>query len=313
MSALIDIHSHEAVRDILKSDQFSAYPMIEVYEQIQAKTGLDFNASLRLLRCLPLFLVARQHQEVRKIMAVKLATVQATQRNAVRKEIERLAGVLTPGVDIDLICEFALPLWRSTSQCILPREGELSHLIESITKLFYPTLSLRKRLQINDGIQKYIDSYGDDAHEQLIMLSMAALGARPFVGSFALSIYDIVANNNGKLLSQIDWPTSLVSSSLRFVDRMVVNQTTSHGIDFNSGDRVRCYTHESIYSDRSNVEALFGYGPHVCLGRTITEYCWRLLVDRFSKLDVSLEPLECRMDSHTEPFTMPVIARVRVA
>lgn len=313
MSSLIEIRDQEAVREILKSDRFSAYPMMEIYEQIQLKTGLDFSASIKLLRCLPLFLKDKSHQDIRRAMAIKLASVQTKQRQSVIREIERIAEALTPGSEIDLLDELALPLWRSTSYCLLPREGDLSRLIESITKLFVPTLSLRKRLHINEGIQKYIDASGEEADERLLMLSVAALGARPFVGSFALSIYEIATNNDGLRLSQIRWPSTLASSSLRFVDRVVVDPITSYGSDFNSGDRVRCYTHDSIYGKSSNVDAVFGYGPHVCLGRTISEFCWRTLVDRLSKLDVILVPLECRMDTHTEPFTMPLIARVRVA
>jgi cytochrome P450 len=313
MTSLIHVHSKDAVRDLLKSEQFSAYPMIEAYEQIQSKTGLDFRASLQLLRCLPLFLTGQGHQEVRRAMAVKLASVQATQRNAVREEIEGIAARLQPGIELDLIGELSLPLWRSTSQCILPRGSDLSGLIENITTLFYPTLSLRKRLQINDGIQRYIDNCNENVSEQLTMLSMAALGARPFVGSFALSVYDIASNNEGRALSDIIWPDSLTSSSLRFVDRTATTQMSRHGIDFEAGDRVRCHTHESVFHGHSNVEALFGYGSHVCLGRTISEYCWRLLAERLSRLSVRLLPLECRMDAHTEPFTMPVVARVRVA
>lgn len=287
--------------------------MIEVYEQIQIKTGLDFRASLQLLRCLPLFLTGQAHHEVRRAMAVKLASVQAKQRTAVQDEIKAIVARLQPGIEFDLIKDLSLPLWRSTSQCILPREGDLSGLIESITTLFYPTLSLRKRLHINEGIQRYIDSYSENVNEQLTMLSMAALGARPFVGSFALSVYDAVSNNEGKTLSEIVWPESLASSSLRFVDRIAGAQMSQHGIDFEAGDRVRCHTHESIFYGHSNVDALFGYGSHVCLGRTISEYCWKLLVERLSSLSARLYPLECRMDIHTEPFTMPVVARVRVA
>lgn len=313
MDALKHIYAAEAVRDILKSDGFPAYPMIEVYESIQSKTGLDFNASLRLLRCLPLFLAGQRHQHVRKGMAVRLASVQAAQRSAVKREVKAIAAIFVPGAEIDLIGGVALPLWRATSQCILPREGDLATLIENITTLFYPTLSLRKRLQINDGIQRFIDRYGDEAGEELIMLSMAALGARPFVGSFALSLYDIAVNAGARPLSQIDWPAALPSSSLRFVDRTVAHDTTRHGQNFKAGDRLRCHTHESIYQGHSNVEALFGYGAHVCLGRTISEFCWRTLGESLGQLNVTLLPVTCRMDTHTEPFTMPVVATVRVA
>lgn len=313
MTSLIHAYSKDAVRELLKSNQFQSYPMIEVYEQIQSKTGLDFKASLRLLRCLPLFLTGKTHQEVRRRMAVKLASVQASQRNAIRETIEVIAVRLQAGGDFDLIEELSLPLWRSISQCILPRGSDLADLIENITKLFYPTLSLRKRLEINEGIQTYINSCEDNVSEQLTMLSMAALGAQPFVGSFALSVYEIALNNNEEILSEIVWPDSLISSSLRFIDRTARSQMSCQGIDFAVGDRVRCHTHESVFYGHSNIEALFGYGSHVCLGRTISEYCWRLLAERFSSLNVRLIPLECRMDVHIEPFTMPLVARVRVA
>jgi hypothetical protein len=313
MTSMIHVHSKDAVRDLLKSNQFQAYPMIEVYEQIQSKTGLDFRASLQLLRCLPLFLTGQAHKEVRRAMAVKLASVQAEQRNAVQEEIERITARLQPGIELDLIGELSGPLWRSASQCILPRGIYLSSLIENITTLFHPTLSLRKRLEINDGIQRYIDSCSENVSEELTMLSMAALGARPFVGSFALSVFDIASSNSGRALSEIIWPDQLTTSSLRFVDRTAATQTARYGINFEAGDRVRCHTHESVFYGHNNVEALFGYGSHVCLGRTISEYGWRLLAKRLSKLSVRFLPLECRMDAHTEPFTMPIVARVRVA
>jgi hypothetical protein len=310
---MIILKDPSAVGFVMRSDSFGQYSMSQRYRELKQRTGLDFDATIRLMDFLPAFLDGDRHKEIRKAMARQLAATKKLQEDTAETQIAFLFGKLFSAPrEIDLVSQLALPLWREISASIVNHNRDALDLINELPLLFFPTLSIRERMKINEKLENFIQANQINVDESLCTLALRVLGTKPFVGSLVLSLYQIVADNAGNKSNEINWPRIFPASSLTFVDRFCTHATHVGDDPLAVGTRVRCCTQEATYSIEQRSAFLFGLGIHTCLGKGISEFSWKALTQRLSQLESSLMPLGSEMDTHTEPFSMPSVARIAV-
>lgn len=293
-------------KSIITSQDFITYSLADQYRELTRRTGTDFSAAVTLLDWLPVFMDGDEHQIIRKVMAKQISMTKECQFSSSRDKLDFVFEfTFRKDASLDLVCDFAVPLWRSISGSIVHRSESMLKFVDDIPGLFSPYLSMRERMSINDSIAQFLSAHKDDADDQLILLCLVSLGARPFVGTLALSLYEIFKNNPGSCMRDITWPEAFPVSSLRYVDRICVNDSSIGEMIFEAGDRVRCFTQSKEYSVNENTRALFGFGAHTCLGKAISEKVWRLVVEKFSQSDLRVKCLDIAMSPHDEPFFMP--------
>jgi len=301
------ITDFETAKSIITSKSFDNYSMADRYRELEARTGLHFPHAIALLERLPVFLNGDIHIRIRKAMARQISQTkecQFAQAQTLFKEL--LQAHFKAGSRFDLVADVARPLWRSVSTAIVPRNEFSVELVDEIPGLFSPILSIRERLRIDRLIGEYAEVFpGEDS---LILLCLAALGARPFIGSWSLSIYQLLEENPGRALSAIAWPEAYPDSSLTYVDR-VCNDAAQER-DFSFGERVRCMTHYSGYSMEQRKLSLFGFGAHTCLGKSISEKVWTMTTRELSGIDLVPNCLGKNMSRHSDPFQMPSSMRI---
>lgn len=291
---------------IILSPDFGTYSMANRYRELAERTSLDFSAAVRLLDCLPVFLDGDVHQRVRKAMAKQISKTKDCQLAASREKLAILfERVFRQNTRIELVEKFSQPLWRAISASIVPPNSETLDLVDTIPALFSPILSIRERVRISDAIGAYLGAHPEEGDDRLILLCLAALGARPFVGTLSLSLYEVFKENPKARMCDLAWPHLYPSSSLRFVDRICGREAEVAKSEFRPGERVRCFTQSTDYSNEENMHALFGFGAHTCLGKSISEKVWGLVVETFSRSDLRAEPLAITMSPHNDPFLMP--------
>lgn len=300
------IRDASTAKAIIASPDFETYSMAERYRELELRTKLDFSAAIKLLDYLPVFIDGEFHQKIRKAMAKQISRTKDCQLAASREKLENLfKHGFRRNTRVELVKDFSLPLWRAISLSIAPLGRNALDLADEIPGLFSPALSIRERIKINDKIRDYLGAHADDEEDQLILLCLVSLGARPFVGTLSLSLYKIFEANPQSRMNELVWPEMYPSSSLRYVDRVCVKQTGISHAEFRVGERVRCFTHSEGYSIEENRRALFGFGAHTCLGKSISEKVWSLVVETLSQSDLRVECLDIVMSPHDDPFLMP--------
>lgn len=297
---------------IILSPDFGTYSMANRYRELAERTKLDFSSAIRLLDWLPVFIDGDVHQRIRKAMAKQISKTKVCQFAASREMLAILfERVFRQNTQLELVGDFSQPLWRAISASIVPPHNEALDLVDEIPALFSPVLSIRERIRISDKIGDYLSAHPEEVDDRLILLCLAALGARPFVGTLSLSLYEIFKSNPKARMCDIAWPQLYPSSSLRYVDRICGREREVAKSEFLPGERVRCFTQSADYSNEENMHALFGFGAHTCLGKSISEKVWGLLVETFSRSDLRAEPLAITMSPHNDPFLMP--AQIHIA
>lgn len=309
------VKNAETAKAIIVSPDFKTYSMADRYRELQSRTGIDFSPAIRVLECLPVFMDGEDHQKMRKAMAKQVSRTRECQLAAVRQSFQDLFHrAFRPATEMDLVAGFAQPLWRSISASIVPGNAEQHELVDDIPNLFSPLLSIRERAKINDRIGHFLrnTTEEEDEDERLILLCLASLGARPFVGSLSLSLYELFRSHPNARMSEIKWPQLFPTSSLTYVDRICANASEYAGRNFHEGERVRCFTQNASYSTGDNKQALFGFGAHTCLGKSISERVWSLVVEAFSRSELRVECLGIVMSPHDDPFQMPATIEIRL-
>ncbi len=112
-------------------------------------------------------------------------------------------------------------------------------------------------------------------------------------------------------MNEVAWPSMFTSSSLTYVDRIFSAPSERCPHLLKMGDQVRCFTQSKSYSPEENRMALFGFGAHTCLGKSISEKVWGLVVTAFSQFYLRVDCQSIEMSAHNDPFQMP--AGIKVA
>lgn len=297
-------------KDVIFSDDFATYDMAEKYRRLQARSGIDFSASIVVLEKLPLFMNGGAHREMRKKMATQVAATKSAQMQAVKDTTDNLLTTFfTSNQTIELVEDIAEPLWQSVSRKIASFDGSVVDIANQLPDLFFPTISIRKRESINNRLAAILDDMGE---EGILQIALITLGARPYTGSIALSLYDAIANNPSGRLADIDLGAGFKKSSLTYVDRIAKADVCIEAQQFSAGQRARCITQSSAYSEQQNFESLYGFGKHLCLGRPISQFTFDYLKEKLRQYDCLVKAESMTMKKNTSPFTMPLHANVSV-
>lgn len=308
------IQDAQAAKAIILSAEFTTYSMADRYRELSERANVDFSATIKLLDHLPVFIDGERHQRIRKVMAKRISKTKDSQLAASRETLTTLcADLLRAGTEIELIADFCQPLWRSISSAIVPPGENTLELVDAIPALFSPHLSIRERAKINAKIAAFLEVHCTQSDDNLLLLCLASLGARPFVGTMGLSLWEAFQAKPGAKMSEIAWPSMFTSSSLTYVDRIfsAPSERCPHLLE--TGDRVRCFTQSKSYSREENRTALFGFGAHTCLGKSISEKVWGLVVAALSKIDLRVDCQSIEMSPHNDPFQMPASIKVALS
>lgn len=272
-----------------------------------------------MLRRLPTFLNGSQHTQMRKEMALLIAAAKEFQFEAARRTVASIfETTLRPGATVDAVSDVARPLYRAFSSALL-RSVSLGSsdaaldLVEDLPVQLDPLSSLARRHGIEKRLRAFLDHNAGRPDGGLTPLCLAMLGARPFVGSVALSIHAVIAANSGKPSCSIAWPEHLIVSSLRFADRIATEDTDLEGIRVSRGERIRCVIHDGSYAADDNRPLLFGVGAHTCLGKPLTQTCWSLLRQNFLQRRDAFFPGDLEIAASKQPFCTPLHAFFRIA
>ncbi|KHF24009.1 hypothetical protein [Solemya velum gill symbiont] len=295
---------------VIMSKDFHSYNMAEKYREMQSRSGIDFSTAISLIEKLPIFMDGEAHKKNRKNMALLIAATKNEQEEEAKNTIDKLLRqYFTNCCELDLVSDFARPLWHAIAVRISQCEDDAQEVIDSIPSLFSPVLSIRKREIINNRLTEIINRQGEG---KILHIALAALGTRPLTGSLALSLYDAILQNITGKASTLDLGYGYKKSSLTYVDRVCTSDTHIGSSQFRSGQRVRCITQSSEYTEEENLSSLYGFGAHVCLGRPISQFIFQHLKEEISGYECSITPVKLEMQENSDPFNYPLCANVRI-
>ncbi len=271
---------------VLKSRDHRPISVADMYRVIAERLKADFSPTIRLLELLPVFLHGSRHAEVRRAMAINLSAARGQQEHAAQQVVDRLPELLAPGRSVELVEEFVRPLWDALASANGTRFAIDPGLSKKAARLFDDKSRLRERLEINEGLRRFIESEPDTADQRLIALGQNVLGATPLIGTMARSLHAMFSANLGKSLKDVCFPKRFPSSAVPATDRVPVDGSMNNAVL--AHDVTRCVLNSPKFSSGENDEMLYGLGEHACLGRPIANAAWAMVTDKLASLDCTI-------------------------
>lgn len=309
--AMRTVADYELSRKTIGSKAFSAYRMADRYRELSSRLGRDFSASIALLDRLPTFMSGAAHKRTRQAMARRNEISKPAQIAAVEDFLAEFSTQrLTPGESVELMSEFARPLFNAIITAAstfdeLPED--ILALVERFPALFSSHTPLRQRLETNALLERILETSGPEVLDDLALM---VLGIYPLSGSIALTLHAAIREHPDTRFRDIAWPDHFSESSLHYVDRVCTRPTTVGEESYAPQDRARCLVQSHGWTEAENRTMTFGAGSHLCLGRNLSELVWERIVSLFAAQDLCAEAAHLRMRSGSEPFELPESAMV---
>ena len=307
------ISDYQVSRKVIASRDFSTFRMADTYRALAARLGQDFNASIALLDRLPTFMEGADHKRIRMAMARKNDTNKVRQLAAVDRFLQDFSQrELRAGNTIDLLSDFALPLYREFSLNTstadrLPHEA--FDIVRRFPTLFASNTPLKERYAIEAALVALTaDAQADE--EIFDDLALLVLGFSPLIGGLTLTLHATFAEQPGTCLNAMNWPTRFATSALTYVDRICVRDTIVFEEPFAAGERIRCMVQHDSWAAELNHGMIFGTGAHTCLGRAVSEFIWKMVIEQFAQHDLRTEVGQLTWRHNGEPFEMPASAMI---
>src|SRR3954469_20513552 len=84
------IQNARLVTDLLRSPAFETVSLSETYRHIARRTGINFDATIKLLEHFPFFVAGAQHCKLREFMAKHVTGSLALQIQSAKRELARI-------------------------------------------------------------------------------------------------------------------------------------------------------------------------------------------------------------------------------
>ncbi len=273
------------VTKVLRSPEFSVVKHHEEIEKIQSEDGLSLKDIVSAAKMMPLSHDGDEHRELKLLSSHIIQSVTAPALENF-KEISRtlLSNLLVRGRRFDLISEFVHPISaRMFSTMAGLDEKEFlsqtpsgrcaSQLLTSAKR----RLSGARWLSINETMRHRQSSVQGSPLEKVIRGSFSLITFEIFKSAIANSLIGIVKSHEGQSLNRMPFSEQLPFTSIPFVDRVCNTDVTVCGRSIKKGESVLLYLGGCMPQSHGEQKLFFGTGPHICIGKSITNAAWSAL------------------------------------
>ena len=304
------------VRETLRSDAFAVRQHDEDLDAIQHAKGLDLGATIAFIKNSPLSNNGEAHRELKKQASQYLLQVANPALDAFEKTATSLVPQLLESKEpFDLVTDLVAPLATSLFSGLsglpetdfepnTPAARCLTQLLSVNKQAFSP-----QRLQAIDGhIRERQQIVTGSDFERSLKLSFSTGTFELFKSAMANSLIFIIGRGAGRPICEIDFEAQLPVTSVPFVDRVCVRDVEVAGTPIHQNDKLVLLLGALSRAPNSH-NGYFGTGPHICIGKVITERAWSVL----RKILLERKECLCLKDVKYRDFDFALLAPVSAA
>lgn len=267
---------------IFKNANFAVIDCEKEKMKIVDGLGVDLLATAKAARHLPLAKEGCAHASLRRQMALEInrrtAPALLSLEGYVRSKVR---AIFFDNRHFDIVAELFAPLVANLVTALSGVRVDSRTGKTSPSQLFDRGLSLNRRKIINDQIIELYDGAQPDHDETSSVdlgVALAVLGFDTLLGSIGESFLHEIRANPDKPMNEICWSDSIPVTGVPHVDRIAVKSVAVGGVEIKSSQRIRLYMDAFKGSGAGHQDLYFGAGRHGCLGRSIAQKSWQILV-----------------------------------
>jgi hypothetical protein len=304
----------DTIISVLKDRAFTVINYKKETANISQALGVDFQATEKLLEHVPFAHEGKCHAALRKDMAVEISErTDAALGEFTRFCSARVSALFANAASFNIVSELFAP-------CVFHLMSELSgvclqtHESVSPTQVFDRSLSVNRRKHIDRQIQKIFELAGSNFPADVVGLrsAMLALGSDSLLGSLSESFCSEIGKNAGKRLNEIAWEPKISMTAVPYVERTAVNSLEISGVNIQENQRIRLYL--DVFSSQGPVgfDQFFGTGRHGCLGKSVSQKAWKILVSELGRIEKKLRINKVEYRGADYLFNFPDVIDVSV-
>ena len=306
------------IEAVFRSDKFDVISFGDQYRYIREQTSLDFGPTITAFDHIPLANEGEQHKQTRSNIAAVVGQ-ESREKTKLMEEFvaEHTRRLFIAGNEIELAEDFAKPIFLRLFSLWLGVDH--NNLVDdpNFSQVFDMKMSLNRRKRINRNVGNLTCAF-QQLHERLpttpeFATAMNILGNDALKGSMSLSLWELLAHNPGVRLDRIEYPRSMPSTGVPFIERVAREDVEINGMKVPGGRRVRLYLDATTYniSGQEN-DVLFGKGKHVCLGKPMSLAIWRCLAATLGSLPLHFTLGEMKLRSADYAFNCLEYGRLKI-
>lgn len=276
---------------VLRSDDFSVVSHHEEIKAVQSELALDLQSTVDAARSMPLSHEGDEHRRLRRMSAQMIQDAMLPALGSFSSSCSiLLPRLLESRRTFDIVADFVSPV--SISLFAALTGAEEAQFNKSLPAGYCPTqlltsakrsLSAPRWRALNRQIEercKHMD--GPSPHRQM-KGALSLLTFEIFKAALSNSLIEVFQRNAEKPLSEGDIPGQLPCTSIPFVDRICRRDTVVRGQHISRGQNVILYLGGCSPSSAEQRKLFFGTGPHICIGKTLTESAWTIVAEVLRK------------------------------
>lgn len=274
------------VTTVLRSDCFAVVRHHEEIETLQHERGISLMAAVQSSSLMPLSHDGPRHRELKRhaSQVIHSLTDRALEEFS-RYSSERLNHLLDCRDQFDIVEEFVLPISArlfSSMTGIDEREflSQVSsgHCASQLLTSAKSSLSASRWKAINHRMSARQNLVSGGPFEKVMLGSFSLITFEIFRAAMANAIIKLFRAHSGMRISDMILPSQMPSTSIPFVDRVCEADTDLSGKTIRRGDKVLLYMGGCSDDSAEQRKLFFGTGPHICIGKAVTEAAWSALV-----------------------------------
>lgn len=306
------------IEAVFRSDKFDVISFGDQYRYIKEHSTLDFGPTIAAFDHIPLANEGERHKQTRARIAAVIGA-ESREKTRLMEEFvaEHTARLFIAGNEIELAEDFAKPIFLRLFSLWLGVDH--SNLVDdpNFSQVFDMKMSLNRRRRINKNVGDLTCAFhqrrGSIPTTPEFATAMNILGNDALKGSMSLSLWELLARNPGSRLDRIEYPKSMPSTGVPFIERVAKEDTEVNGMKVDKGQRVRLYLDATTYSvtGKEN-DVLFGKGKHVCLGKPMSLAIWRSLAATLGSIPLHFTLGEMKLRSQDYAFNCLEYGRLKI-
>lgn len=302
-----------ASREAFASECWHAVRYGSVVETLSDRLNIVFDDSKLALDHLPLAAEGDRHRELRRTFAQHLSSRTVALSGVIDEFVAERVQLLARKDEVDLMADLVVPLVDQVNFFLSDApavDGEFS-----ISRIFDALIGVRSRQKIEQSLKAmHSDMAGrgldqDDVVGRAMVLHV--LSGDSLAGTIGNSLQAILAANEGRALSEIEFPEGFVDTSVPYIERCAQADTVLCGHAFQRDSRIRVYLLPFLTGEGDvDPVGIFGHGRHVCLGKRISIIVWRSLIGQLGAIDRIVSAVTCKPRAPDYVFSFPATLTV---
>jgi hypothetical protein len=283
----------EIAKNVLSMTEFNV--ITHNHEKIAERFNVDVSHISKVASYLPVTHDGLTHKELRKKFALMIASNSGDAVSFFEREFKSVVKKKAESnEEFDFFQEILKPVLQKTSLILSGIDWLSNKNIDRLSTIFDETLTLNDRIELNLSVGSLVDELKRKLADEdcYFRVALFALGNDSLLSTMSESLISMIIRNQDRVLSSFNWEPQIPATGIPVLERVANADVALSGFQIKKSQRIRLYLDSAGYINTnypSYSSLYFGSGSHACLGMSIGNRIWSVVINSFVDVNKKIE------------------------